>query len=111
MIDIDNNDKNILEDLNFLDHLEINMAKLNQKAFEYNYALIIVFIGGYILFENIKNDSCPECCGKLIFNEDIDSEFSLSKNTRNVYALINENDRCSLKNQVICLRFIYMTVL
>ena len=94
---IDINDNDILEDLNFLDHLEINMIKLNQRAFDYNYALKIVYIGGYILFKNIKNDSYPECYGQLIFNEDIDSEFSFSKNTRNVYSLINEIDRYSLK--------------
>ena len=54
LIDVNDNDSTILEDLNFLDHLEIDMVKLNQRAFDYNYALIIVNIGGYILFKNIK---------------------------------------------------------
>ena len=47
-------DSPVLDDLNFLDHLEINMVKLNQRAFDYNYALTIVYIGGYVLFKNKK---------------------------------------------------------
>ena len=59
--------------------------------------MIIVYKAGYTLFKNIKKNLCPECYGQLIFSEEVDTEFFCSNSSKNVYSLINDIDRSSLK--------------